>query len=59
MGLGELTTDNGTFLPDLYSGTFTYQGSDFHTQGVRFVLQRQLTSDLTGTFDYAYGGVLD
>ena len=58
-GVGELTTDNGNALPDLYSGTFTYQGNDFHTQGLRFVLQRKLTSDMTGTVDFDYGGVLD
>jgi hypothetical protein len=58
-GIGEFTTDNGNVLPDLYSGTFTYQGNNFHTQGLRFVLQRKLTSDITGTLDYEYGGVLD
>jgi len=58
-GVGEFTTDNGNALPDLYSGTFTYQGNDFHTQGLRFVLQRKLTSDMTGTVDFDYGGVLD
>jgi hypothetical protein len=59
IGVGEFTTDNGNVLPDLNSGTFTYQGNDFHTQGVRLVLQRQFSSGLTGTFDYEYGGVLD
>jgi hypothetical protein len=58
-GIGEFTTDNGNALPDLYSGTFTYQGNDFHTQGLRFVLQRKLTSDITATLDFDYGGVLD
>jgi len=58
-GVGEFTTDNGNVLPDLDSGTFTYQGNDFHTQGVRFVMQRQLSSTVTGTMDYEYGGVLD
>ena len=29
------------------------------TQGMRLVLQRKLTSDLTATLDYGYGGVLD
>ena len=58
-GVGEFTTDNGNVLPDLYSGTFTYQGNDFHTQGARLVLQRQLTSRITATMDYEYGGVLD
>ena len=59
IGVGEFTTDNGNVLPDLYSGTFTYQGNDFHTQGMRLVLQREFNSELTGTFDYEYGGVLD
>jgi hypothetical protein len=58
-GVGEFTTDNGNVLPDLYSGTFTYQGNDFHTQGARLVWQRQLTSRITATMDYEYGGVLD
>ena len=58
-GVGEFTTDNGNVLPDLYSGTFTYQGNDFHTQGARLVLQRQLSSRVTATMDYEYGGVLD
>jgi hypothetical protein len=48
-GVGEFTTDNGNVLPDLYSGTFTYQGNDFRTQGARLVLQRQLTSRVTAT----------
>ncbi len=58
-GVGEWSTDGGNVLPDLYSGTFTYQGNDFRAQGVRFVVQRQLTSRITGTMDYEYGGVLD
>jgi hypothetical protein len=59
IGVGEFSTDNGNVLPDLNSGTFTYQGNDFHTQGMRLVFQHQFSSDLTGTFDYEYGGVLD
>jgi hypothetical protein len=46
-------------LPDLYSGTFSYQGNDFSTRGMRIVLQRKLLSDLTATFDYSYGGALE
>jgi Carboxypeptidase regulatory-like domain len=58
-GVGELTAESGEVLPDLYSGTFTYQGNDLETHGMRLVLQRKLLSDLTATLDYAYGGVLD
>jgi len=56
---GEMTAESGEVLPDVYSGTFSYQGNDFATRGMRVVLQRKLLSDLTATLDYAYGGVLD
>ncbi len=58
-GVGEFSTDNGTVLPDIYSGTFTYQGSDLKTEGIRFVVQRKLSDDITATMDFEYGGVLD
>ncbi len=57
-GVGDVS-GSGDVLPDLYAGTFSYQGNDFQTSGVRAVLQRKLTSDLTATLDYAYGGALD
>jgi hypothetical protein len=58
-GVGETTAESGEVLPDIYSGTFSYQGNDYSTSGMRVVLQRKLLSDLTATLDYAYGGVLD
>ncbi|HEX9111411.1 MAG TPA: carboxypeptidase-like regulatory domain-containing protein [Terriglobales bacterium] len=58
-GLGDLTAESGEVLPDSYSGTFSYQGNNFSTSGMRVVLQRKLLADLTATLDYAYGGVLD
>ena len=58
-GVGEYATDGGMVLPDVYSGTFTYQGSDLKTEGLRFVVQQKLTSSLTATGDIAYGGALD
>jgi hypothetical protein len=58
-GVGETPADSGEVLPDFYSGTFTYQGRDLDTRGLRVVLQRNLTADLTATLDYGYGGVLD
>ena len=57
-GVGDMAA-NSEILPDLYSGTFTYQGRDLQTRGLRVVLQRKLAADLTATLDYAYGGVLD
>lgn len=58
-GAGFVSAGTGEVLPDVYSGTFSYQGKDLDTQGVRLVLQRKLRSDLTATLDYGYGGVLD
>jgi hypothetical protein len=59
MAPGEMMAESGEVLPDIYSGTFSYQGNDFATRGIRVVLQRKLYSDLTATLDYSYGGVLD
>ena len=56
---GETAAQSGEVLPDVYSGTFSYQGNDYSTRGLRVVLQRKLLSDLTATLEYSYGGVLD
>lgn len=58
-GTGEVTSAGGYLLPDVYSGTFSYAGKTLDSNGLRLVLQRKLTADLTATLDYAYGGVLD
>jgi len=58
-GTGEVTAAGGFLLPDIYSGTFSYTGRALDTSGVRVVLQRKFSSDLTATIDYAYGGTLD
>ena len=58
-GVGAMSAASGEVLPDADSGTFSYQGQDLDTVGLRFVLQRKLRSDLMATLDYGYGGVLD
>ena len=58
-GTGEVTAAGGFLLPDVSSGTFSYAGPDLNTKGLRIVLQRKFSSDLTATVDYALGGVLD
>ena len=58
VGVGEVSADSGEFLPDVYSGTFTYNGGELATEGVRAVAQRKLLSNLTATLDYSYGGVI-
>lgn len=58
IGAGD-PSDGLNTLADVYSGTFTYDGGSLDTNGMRLVVQRKLLSDLTATFDYALGGVLD
>jgi hypothetical protein len=58
-GVGAVGVGGGELLPDVDSGTFSYQGQNLDTNGARLVVQRKLASDLTATLDYAYGGVLD
>jgi hypothetical protein len=58
-GVGAFSSRTGDVLPDVYSGTFTYEGRNLDTHGVRLVLERKLTSDVTATANYSYGGVLD
>lgn len=57
-GVGEVSSDGGYALPDLYSGTFSYRGKDMNARGMRLVLQRNLTPDLTASVDYEFGGAL-
>lgn len=59
LGVGDIDIATGDILPDIYSGTFSYNGGELQAQGVRFVAQRKLSSNLTATLDYGYGGVLE
>jgi hypothetical protein len=58
-GVGNTQTAGGDYLPDVYSGTFSYLGRRLDTTGFRVVAQRKLAPEVTATVDYAYGGVLD
>ncbi len=57
LGIGDVGYSDDV-LPDIYSGTFTFNGGDFDAQGVRLVFQHRFDNVLTATVDYAYGGVL-
>ncbi len=57
-GVGDISAISGEVLPDVYSGTFTYQGRDFETRGMRLVLEHKLASDVSATVNYSYGGAL-
>jgi len=59
LGVGDVNFGGADILPDVYSGTFSYNGGELRAQGVRFVFQRKFSSNLTATLDYGYGGVLE
>jgi hypothetical protein len=59
LGTGVASAAGGFLLPDVSSGTFTYDGKILDTSGLRFVLQHKFSDDLTGTIECAFGGVLD
>jgi len=58
-GVGEFEAGSGDVLPDIYSGTFTYQGRQLQTGGMRMVVQHELNNNLTATLEFESGGVLD
>lgn len=58
-GAGLVTSGGGYLLPDVASGTFSYNGGALNTGGMRVVVQHKLSSELTATVDYAFGGALE
>ncbi len=58
-GVGDVLNGSGNLLPDVYSGTFSYDAGTLNTNGFRLVYQRKVNELLTATMDYSYGGVLD
>ena len=58
LGVGDITSAGADILPDVYSGTFSYNGGELRAQGVRFVYRRRVSDSLNATVDYGYGGVL-
>jgi hypothetical protein len=59
LGVGDVGWATEDILPDIYSGTFSFNGGALEAQGVRLVFQRRISDTLTATWDYAYGGVLE
>jgi hypothetical protein len=52
------TSDTNALIGDPYSGIFTYNGGNMHTEGVRAVYSHPFTHGIDATADYAYGGAL-
>ncbi len=57
-GVGDVLAEDD-LLPDVYSGTFTYDAGALNTNGFRLVYQRKINEALTATLNYSYGGALD
>jgi hypothetical protein len=58
-GIADQYWGAGEVLPDIYGGTFNYNGGELDTSGMRLVYQRKVTDRISATVDYAMGGVLD
>ncbi len=59
LGVGLVNDDALDVLPEVYSGTFSYNAGELRAQGVRFVYKRRINENLSATLDYSYGGVLE
>ena len=58
-GAGDPSSYSDDVLPDTYSGTFSYAYlPGLSTAGVRVVIQRKISDDLTVTVDYSNGGAV-
>jgi hypothetical protein len=58
VGVGDVS-DSDAFLSDFYSDTFSYNGGDLSTRGIRAVVERKIDDNISATIAYAYGGVVD
>jgi hypothetical protein len=59
MGVGEFSADGGDALPDVMTGSFTYRGNNYSSNGVRVVAEHRFCPALTATFDYAFANTLE
>jgi hypothetical protein len=58
-GAGDPTSYSDDVLPDVYSGTFSYAvNGALSTTGMRVVIERKISDDLSATFDSSNGGAI-
>ena len=57
-GSGDVSSISSDVIPDFASDTFTFNGGDFETRGVRLVAEHTFSRELTALLDYAYGGAM-
>jgi hypothetical protein len=57
-GSGDVSSIASDVIPDFASDTFTFNGGDFETHGMRLVAEHTFSRELTALLDYAYGGAM-
>jgi hypothetical protein len=57
-GSGDVASIPSDVIPDFFSDTFTFNGGNIETRGMRLVAQHTFSPELTALLDYAYGGAV-
>ena len=57
-GSGDVSSIVSDVIPDVSSDTFTFNGGNLETRGVRLVAEHSFSPELTALLDYAYGGTM-
>src|SRR3954468_4367457 len=57
-GSGDVSAIESDVIPDFSSDTFTFNGGNLDTRGVRLVAEHTFSPELTALLDYAYGGAV-
>jgi len=58
-GSGDVSSIASDVIPDVSSDTFTLNGGNLETHGVRVVAEHSFSPELTALLDYAYGGTIE
>ena len=57
-GSGDVSSIASDAIPDVSSDTFTLNGGNAETHGIRVVAEHSFSPELTALLDYAYGGTV-
>jgi hypothetical protein len=57
-GSGDVSSIASDVIPDISSDTFTFNGGNLDTHGVRVVAEHTFATELSALLDYAFGGVV-
>lgn len=57
-GVGDVSSMASDVIPDFSSDTFTFNGGNLDTHGLRVLVSHKFAPELTALLDYAYGGAV-